>query len=315
MWFGGMSQCCRMLQIASNKFNKDDWNKQICCRIESWRVKTAIKKITEQNGRMRQQGVDGYTNEERKHLAANCDPVKYIGHDNSTSQSHWCFLHFLLHAQFLSSNLLAAPAHFRSRSPMLSGRYIPSHTSVKNEPWIHVDIISSSIGSPNNFGEFHFTPMPSYRKWAPYFLCTHRYETVGGVGLFEKIQFSLSIVKRLVRLMWFFLSLFYQVLVLLLRRAACHIMLCLCECASSSFLKRYSLQMNTVESQTYFLRHFRPSYITKFVIKWIYCFEIKHGISIRVLFMVRVLVCVYTNMSNGVDASFSLLVWCFASSM
>lgn len=53
------------------------------------------------------------THEERKHLAAHCDPVKCIGHDNSTSQSHW-FLHFLLRVQFLPSHIfvLAHPCSF-----------------------------------------------------------------------------------------------------------------------------------------------------------------------------------------------------------
>lgn len=54
-------------------------------------VKTAMKIKERMKENDSRELID--THEERKHLAAHCDPVKYIGHDNSTSQSHW-FLHF-----------------------------------------------------------------------------------------------------------------------------------------------------------------------------------------------------------------------------
>lgn len=155
------------------------------------------------------------THEERKHLAAHCDPVKCIGHDNSTSQSHW-FSHFLLRVQFLPSHIFVL-AHPCSFLPICS-----SLTSGKtNHEFMWIFYQQSSIGSPNNFGEFSLHPCHST-------ICRHRsYKTVVEWDFSRKIQFSLSIVKRLVRLMWFFFCL-SKVLVLLLRRAVCHIMLCAC---------------------------------------------------------------------------------------
>lgn len=101
------------------------------------------------------------THEERKHLAAHCDPVKCIGHDNSTSQSHW-FLHFLLRVQFLPSHIFVL-AHPCSFLPICS-----SLTSGKtNHEFMWIFYQQSSIGSPNNFGEFSLHPCHST-------ICRHR---------------------------------------------------------------------------------------------------------------------------------------------